>query len=233
MNWIKFVLSYFIGKSHVEEDGAQNYIVFQSIHRYIKITNGKYISWKSNGLSDETLTPYATSDNSLTPLIDHYGSKVRVKGRRYGKGHNVYISYDLSASGSNDNDPTLKNCLFGAVTLIKNTNINQYEYSGYGIGLDRRSSFSFPRGGINQNVLIFGVGMRSSVHIDNKKKYILVLGKGLTQGLEHILTAEKMYSVLLLQIKYFVWVWITMEEIVICVLMVQKFTNLKQKILKF
>ena len=35
----------------------------------------------------------------------------------------------------------------------------------------------------------------SSVHIDNKKKDILVLGIGPTQGLEHILTAEKMYSI--------------------------------------
>ena len=39
------------------------------------------------------------------------------------------------------------------------------------------------------------VKMSSSVHIDNKKKDILVLGKGQTQGLEHTLTAEKMYSV--------------------------------------
>ena len=37
--------------------------------------------------------------------------------------------------------------------------------------------------------------MSSSVHIDNKKKDILVLGIGPTQGLEHILTAEKMYSI--------------------------------------
>ena len=35
----------------------------------------------------------------------------------------------------------------------------------------------------------------SSVHIDNKKKDILVLGIGPTQGLEHTLTAEKMYSI--------------------------------------
>ena len=34
--------------------------------------------------------------------------------------------------------------------------------------------------------------MSSSVHIDNKKKYILILGKGPTQELEHTLTAEKM-----------------------------------------
>ena len=37
--------------------------------------------------------------------------------------------------------------------------------------------------------------MSSSVHVDNKKKDILVLGKGPTQGLEHTLTAEKIYSI--------------------------------------
>ena len=37
--------------------------------------------------------------------------------------------------------------------------------------------------------------MSSSVHIDNKKKEILILGKGPTQGLEHTLAAEKMYSI--------------------------------------
>ena len=37
--------------------------------------------------------------------------------------------------------------------------------------------------------------MSFSAHIDNKKKDILVLGKGPTQGLEHTLTAEKMYSI--------------------------------------
>ena len=47
-----------------------------------------------------------------------------------------------------------------------------------------------------QNVIIFGVDMNSSVHVDNKGKDILILGKGPTQGLgEHSLTAEKMYSV--------------------------------------
>ena len=38
--------------------------------------------------------------------------------------------------------------------------------------------------------------MSSSVHVDNKKKDILILGEGSTQGLgEHSLTAEKMYSI--------------------------------------
>ena len=53
----------------------------------------------------------------------------------------------------------------------------------------------FPSGGFGQNVIIFGVDMTSSVHVDNKKKDILILGKDQTQGLEHTLTAEKMYSI--------------------------------------
>ena len=101
----------------------------------------------------------------------------------------------MGASTSNDNDPTLNNCLFGAVSLTKNADIGMYKYCGYGIGFDRRSASSFPGGGFGQNVLIFGADMSSSAHIDNKKKDILVLGKGPTQGLEHTLTAEKMYSI--------------------------------------
>ena len=108
---------------------------------------------------------------------------------------NIYTVYELGASGSNDNDPTLKNCLFGAVTLTKNADIDKYGYSGYGIGFDRRSSFSFPGGGFGQNVLIFGADMSSSTHINNKKKDILVLRKEATQGSEHTLTAEKIYSI--------------------------------------
>ena len=37
--------------------------------------------------------------------------------------------------------------------------------------------------------------MRSSVHIDNEGKYILILGKGPTQGLNHTLIAETQYSI--------------------------------------
>ena len=38
--------------------------------------------------------------------------------------------------------------------------------------------------------------MSLSVHVDNKKKDILIIGKGRTQGLgEHSLSAEKMYSI--------------------------------------
>ena len=127
-----FDSGYFRGKNYFDEDGTQNYLVFLPIGRYFRI-NGKYILlWKSKGLSDETIRPYATSDNSLTRLIDYYGAKIRLKFNKsclkqsnnltYDYGHivNVYIVYELGASSSSDSDPTLKNCSFGEVTLTKN-----------------------------------------------------------------------------------------------------------------
>ena len=71
-----FDLNYFIGKSPFEENGTQNYLVFQPMNKYFKVvTNAKYISsWKSKGLSDESIKPPTTSDKSLTPLIDYHGN---------------------------------------------------------------------------------------------------------------------------------------------------------------
>ena len=75
-------------------------------------------------------------------------------------------------------------------TLTKNNDVEKYGYSGYGIGFDRRSNFSFSGSRFGANILIFGAEMSLSAHIDN-----LVLGIGPTQGLDHALTAKKMYSI--------------------------------------
>ena len=76
------------------------------------------------------------------------------------------------------------------------TDIDKYKYFGYGIGFDKKGFFSYPSGGTGRNVIIFGVDMSSSPHIDNKGKDILILGKVPTQGLgEHLLPAEKMYPI--------------------------------------
>ena len=76
-----FDLSYFIGKSHFEEDVTQNYLAFQPINRSFKvIANSDYVlSWKSKGLSTETIKPPTTSDNSLTPAVSYYGARTRLK----------------------------------------------------------------------------------------------------------------------------------------------------------
>ena len=119
-------------------NGSQAYLIFQPVHRYVKIiANTKYISeWKSKGLSDESIKPPPTSDNSLTPLIDYYGYNIRVKFNgsilrqpKFSYTHenvvNIYIVYKLAGSSSHSDDPTLKDCLFGAVTLTKNADIDK------------------------------------------------------------------------------------------------------------
>ena len=52
-----FDSGYFIGKSHFEEDGVQNYLVFQPIVKYFKVIGNTNMisSWKSKGLSAETI----------------------------------------------------------------------------------------------------------------------------------------------------------------------------------
>ena len=126
------------------------------------ITNTDYISsWKSEKLSAESIKAPTTSDNSLTPALSYHGTKTRVEftgsclkqskiSYTHRKVVNIYIVYELGAYSSHVNDPTLKNCLYGAVTLTKKADIDKYGYSCYGIGFDRRGSFSFPDGGYVQ-----------------------------------------------------------------------------------
>ena len=179
--------------------------------KYLKLNSvvgviDRVLSWRSKGISNESIKSPTTSNNSLTQELNYYNTKTRVKFIRsclkqpkisytHGKVVNIYIVYELAASSSHDGDPKIKNCLSGAVALTKNADIEKYKYSSYGIGFDRRSSFSFTGGGFGQNVLIFGADMSTSIHIDNRKKDILVLGRGPTQGLESTLTSEKMYLI--------------------------------------
>ena len=159
------------------------------------IPNTDYVSSsKSKRLSTETIKLPATSDNSLNPALSYYVTKTRVKftgsclqhpklSYTHRKTISVYNVYELGASSPHMDNPKLKISLSGAVALTKNADIDKYGYSGYGIGFDRNSSFSFPNGGFGQKVIVFGVNMSPSVHFDNKKKGILILGKGPTQGL--------------------------------------------------
>ena len=93
-----------------------------------------------------------------------------------GKIVNIYIAYEIERSVNISSYPTLENCLFGAVKLTQHVNVDLYKHSGYGIGFDRKGFFSVGDE-VGRNVKIFGVGMSSSSHIDNKEKDILFLGK--------------------------------------------------------
>ena len=141
----------------------------------------------------------------LNLSVDYVGTKARVKVNEdclkqdkisfdHGKIVNIYIAYEIEKSVNISSYPTLENCLFGAAKLTKHVDVDLYKYSGYGIGFDRKGSYSIGDE-VGRNVIIFGVDMSSSPHIDNKKKDISILGKGPTQGLEHTLAAEKLYSI--------------------------------------
>ena len=89
------------------------------------------------GLSEESIKTPVTSDNSLNPLINYcYNNKIRAKFNgsclkqnnlhyKHKNVANIYIVYQMGASTSNINGPTLKNCLFRAVTLAKNADFEK------------------------------------------------------------------------------------------------------------
>ena len=156
------------------------------------ISNTDYISlWKSKGLSNENFKPPTTSDNSLNPALNYYGTKTRAKFTgsclkqdkityTHRKIVNIYIVYEI-ISYFTDYNRTLEIFLFGAVTLTKNADIDKYGYSGYGIEFDRGGEFSFPGGGLDRNAIIFGVDTSFSAHIDNKKRHISIRNRSNTR----------------------------------------------------
>ena len=203
-------LSYYHGKNYFDENGSLNYYVFQPLFKYLEVAhvgNITYIlSWKSRGLHDTKIKAIVTTNYLLNPCINIYDmGKIRIKFNGsflnrfpptmpHRNVVNIYIVYEITSDYKDINYPTLENCLFGFVKLTKNTDLDKYRYSRYGIGFDREISFSF-NNDFGKNVIIFGVDMSSSTKIDNRKKDILILGKGPTQGLENTPSAEKMYSI--------------------------------------
>ena len=197
---------YFRGKIYFEDDGTQNWLVFQPMQKYFKTVSANdsnTVSWKSKGLSDESFKPPAAFNKILNPSLNFVGNKIRVKFNgdclkqekitfNHGKIVNIYIVYEIERSVNISSYPTLENCLFGAVKLTKHVDVDKYKYSGYGIGFDRKRFYSIDDD-VGRNVIVFGVDMSSPSHLDNKKKDILFLGEGPKQGLEHTLTAEKLY----------------------------------------
>ena len=88
--------------------------------------------WKSKGLSDEVIK---SSNNILAPTVKFTSKRMYVKFSgsclkqdkitfNHGKAVNIYTAYDLK-SILNNFDPTLQNCLFGAVKLTKNSDIDK------------------------------------------------------------------------------------------------------------
>ena len=80
----KFDAAYFRCKSHFEEDGTQNYLVFQPMYRYLKglqvlVKVIIYTFGNLKVLSDEKLDSITGSNHKITPELSFYGTKTRVE----------------------------------------------------------------------------------------------------------------------------------------------------------
>ena len=133
--------------------------------------------WKSKGVFDDVIKLIIKINNKrLCPGLKYDGFKsiLEFGGRclekkahkyDYGKIINIYIVYELSPD-TNNYEFTLENCLSGSVAVAKDSVIDKYEYSEYGLDLIHL----FPDGSFVQNAIIFGVDISSSLHADNKTK---------------------------------------------------------------
>ena len=151
--------------------------------------------WKTNGKSEESIESTAKSDGNFSLIfVDHHLlPHMNFNGHCLIKSNvsilkkviNLYISYTLGPQLRNWNtDFTLGNCLFGSVKLTKNAHLDEQKYAGYGIRFYSCSEFLFKDGSYGKSVIIFGADVSSSVHVNNKGKYILILGEGPSQGLD-------------------------------------------------
>ena len=160
-------------------------------------------------MSDEKLTTPTATDNDFFLWINWYENSklcltfkrscLNKKNATYTPRNRItfFIVYEWDEWSQDLNfDFTLKNSLFGGVKLAKNADRDKSLYICYGIGFDACSEFLFKDGSMGKNVITSGVDMTSSAHIVNKKKFILILGFGLTRGLDDTtLTAEAQYLI--------------------------------------
>ena len=131
-----FDSSYFIGKSHFDEDNTQNHLVFQPMYRYFKFIAGtgigSYIYYrKSKGLSDDRINSIKTPNHNITSNVNYYGAKIKIEFNgsslkvshldsatfNHGKVVNIYIVYEISKTINIRNYPTLEN-FFLCVQLV-------------------------------------------------------------------------------------------------------------------
>ena len=202
----KFDGAYYRGKNYFEDDGTQNYLVFQGACKYFQdVDVSKALikfhanSWISKGLSNEKMCSVTGFER---PFIEYANSRIKLKfdesilrqklSTSIGLIANYYIVYRLSPR-TNSSRIVLENCLFRKIKMTKNADTDKYKYQGHGIGFDL--TFTHPNGSAGENVIIFGVDMTNSKHANNKTKDVLVLGRGLIQKIDDTtIYAEKMYS---------------------------------------
>ena len=141
----------------------QNYLVFMPAIKHIKYFEGttQIYSWKSNGMSEESIQNIAKSDSNFAPsFVDHHSLPgMNFNGNCLIKSNisipkkliKLSISYTLGPQLKKFNtDFKLGNYLFGSVKLTKTADLDKYKYTGYCIGFYSRGEYSLPDGSVGK-----------------------------------------------------------------------------------
>ena len=184
--------NFFLGRIYFMSNDRSQKICLLTNTLYLKKDKGTdfVFSWKLKGVYNSKLKSLYTAFLHRVKLSEHrIGIKfdkdpLAVEQNNYLiKIVNVYIAYDLDAWPRNPtNNFKFKNCLFGAISMLKNSDKEKYVYSKYRITFDSGGFLSFDND-TARNVIIFGVDNSSSSHADNRKNNFLVLREGPTYGI--------------------------------------------------
>ena len=151
--------------------------------------------WKSKGLSNQYLNLRGTLGDivlskAIRPsyIVFDNGALLYQNKNEAGIGGpivNIYTVYRTSLKTISSSN-ALKNCLFGTIKITNTSSHDpeKYEYSGHGIGFDRKGTFTHPDGGDGRNIIIFAAVLSNSKHANNKTKNILVLGRDFIQKID-------------------------------------------------
>ena len=149
-------------------------------------------------MSNEIVKHPVAFNNSLASAVNYINTKTQVKfddsclkqGKVtfiHKKVDNIFLVYEINLLPFNvGKDFAFKGSLFWAVKLTKIADPDKYKYSGHGTGFDARARFLLSDGNrFGKNVVIFDADMSSLVYTNNKKKYILILGKSTPDDLDY------------------------------------------------
>ena len=169
------------------------------------LTSKDISEWKStviyNYSSDSYMNVFANAKSNLPNLKNDGRMNVYLSGNHFQQNKviirnnnnaiNIYCVYKLDPiASSRDTTFTIKNALFGAMEITKNTDTSKYIYKGYGICFDEGGTFShkitergFTHTTLGRNAIVFGADMSFSVHTTNRANNIYVMGDELIQGI--------------------------------------------------
>ena len=157
----------------------KSYLVYECrTNSFKKNTSGKLTTWKSTGIDNLSANSdlKAISDGTLLlPTLENYGRmSIKFNGSYFVQNKvlhpnnnnvvNIYTVHKLyTINNTRNTDYTIQNALFGAVKIIKNSDISKNKYEGYGICFDEGGTFShtvkegsFDHTTLARNVLISG-----------------------------------------------------------------------------